>query len=554
MTAPARLFPNRPRGAAWPCLALAAGGARGSTRRTSDHAPRDLTPPWAGEQRKAGCGRGHAASSRSIRHAHTLSRSRAMRPGLAQLRQLAGFSRSGRERVQICTVFAPAPNRWRSSPVVARRDGAPGPQKEPFIMRNMHQLRETRAAKVDTLKALATKAETEKREMTEAETREFDAGKAEIDRLDADIRRAEFLADAERRAHAEPLTAGRDSLAGLEARYQIGRALADYLDKGRLTGVEAEFAAEHRSGRAGGFAVPTGLLLGRRETRALTTTTPSGGPGGNMVATELGPMIDRQRPTLAVELMGATILSGLTSNLDLPRLKASGQAGWVAEHGAATRTDAQFDKVAMGPKTVAAEYEMSRRMMIQAPQIETILRADIGYLLAQALDGAAIKGGGSNEPTGILGTAGVPVVAIGTNGGALTLDHTADLIGAVDAADAIGPRGFLTNAKVRKAAMKLKDAENRPYGVPAVFHNEPATFSNQVPGTLTKGSGTNLSAILYGAWADLVIGYWSAVDIVVNPYHGDVASKGGALLHAFLDADIALRHAESFAVAKDVVA
>lgn len=122
----------------------------------------------------------------------------------------------------------------------------------------------------------------------------------------------------------------------------------------------------------------------------------------------------------------------------------------------------------------------------------------------------------------------------------------------MDAADAAGARGFLTNTKVKKAAMKMKDGNDVPYGLSTVFHNEPVTFSTQVPGNLTKGTGTNLSAMLYGVWSDLIIGYWSSVDIVLNPYHSDVASKGGALLHAFLDADVAVRHAASFAVCKDL--
>ena len=413
---------------------------------------------------------------------------------------------------------------------------------------NVHALKEARAAKVDALKALTAKAAAENRDMNDAESREFDTGRSGVERLDRDIRNAEFLADAERRAEAEPMTGQRRDMADLERRFRVGKAVAEFSENGRMTGAEGEYAAEHRSGRPGAIAMPVAVFLGER--RAVT----AGGDGGNLVATNLGPMIDRLRPTLAVEAMGATVLSGLTANLDLPRLTGSGSVGWVAEHGAATRSDATFDKVSMGPKTVAAEYELSRRMMIQAAQVEAILRGDIGFLLAQALDSAAIKGGGSNEPTGIIGTAGVPVVAIGTNGGALTLDTTADMIGAIDAANVNGERGFLTNAKVRKAAMKLKDGQNRPYGVPAVFHNEAVTFSNQVPANLAKGTGTNLSAILYGAWADLVIGYWSSVDIVVNPYHADVASKGGALLHAFLDADIAIRHPESFVVCKDVVA
>lgn len=31
-----------------------------------------------------------------------------------------------------------------------------------------------------------------------------------------------------------------------------------------------------------------------------------------------------------------------------------------------------------------------------------------------------------------------------------------------------------------------------------------------------------------------------------NPYHPDVASKGGVLMHAFLDADVVVRHPEGF--------
>jgi HK97 family phage major capsid protein len=426
--------------------------------------------------------------------------------------------------------------------------------KDHLYMSRLNSLKETRASKVDALKAIAARAEAERRDLTSIEQTEFDTGRSSVDQLDRELRNAEFLADMERRADAEPITGNRGGMVDLESRYSVGKALAEFSEHGRLTGAEAEFQAEHRSGRPGAITMPTSLFLGSRETRALTTTTPVGGVGGNMIATNQGQFIDRLRPTLAVEALGATVLSGLTGNLDLPRLKNSGTAGWVGEHSNATRSDASFDKVSMGPKTVAAEYEISRRMMLQATQIESILRSDLGFLLAQSIDAAAIKGGGANEPSGILSAAGVPTVAVGANGGPLTLDLISDLIGAIDDANVIGNCGFLTNSKVRKGASKMKDAQNRPYGVPSVFQNEAVSFSNQVPANLAKGSGTNLSAIIYGAWSDLIIGYWSSVDIVVNPYHGDVASKGGALLHAFLDADLAFRHVESFAVCKDVSA
>lgn len=412
-----------------------------------------------------------------------------------------------------------------------------------------HEIQEKRARLIDAGKAIETRAAAEKRQaLTAEETTDLDRIASEIEALNGEERRARIFEDAERRATAEPVTGGRDNLAEIERRFSIGRAIADFAEKGRLTGAEAEWNAEHRSGRANAINVPTSILL---ETRAATVT----GSAGNLVARDLGPTIDRLRPMLATERMGATVLSGLTNFLDLPRMTGSGSVGWVAEGGAATTSDASFDKVSMAPKTVTGQYEMSRRMMIQAPQIEAILRKDIGWLIAQALDAAAIQGGGTNQPTGILANGSVAVVSIGTNGGALTVDNIPDLIKALNVSNVDdGSRAFLTNNLVKAAAMKMKDGQARFYGIAGVFQNEPVTFSSMVPSNLTKGTGTNLSALLYGNWSDLLIGYWSGVDLLLNPYADSVASKGGALLHAFLDCDVAVRHPESFAVIKDIVA
>ena len=253
--------------------------------------------------------------------------------------------------------------------------------------------------------------------------------------------------------------------------------------------------------------------------------------------------------------LGATVLRGLTGNLDLPRIKASGTATWVAEHAPATGSDMQFDKVPLGPKTVTAQYEVSRRMILQAAQIEQILRADIGFLLAQALDAAAINGSGANTPQGIMTVAGVPVISLGANGAALTnADAFADLQGAVLDANSAGT-GFLTNTKVRKAVAKLKDsASSSAWHGGSIPKSAGAVLKSGSVESHQRARGTNLSAAIYGNWQDLVLGYWSSIDILMNPYADSVASKGGALVHAFLDADVAIRHPESFAVCKDIIA
>ena len=69
--------------------------------------------------------------------------------------------------------------------------------------------------------------------------------------------------------------------------------------------------------------------------------------------------------------------------------------------------------------------------------------------------------------------------------------------------------------------------------------------SGNVPSDLTKGTGIDLSAMIFGAWADLLIGQWGGIDLIVD----DVteAAKGDVRLVAHSEWDIAVRHAESFA-------
>ena len=94
------------------------------------------------------------------------------------------------------------------------------------------------------------------------------------------------------------------------------------------------------------------------------------------------------------------------------------------------------------------------------------------------------------------------------------------------------------------AARKLKDGDGHTFSTAELFHNERVEWSTNVPGDI--GAGADANALIYGEWSILYLGYWSGIDLLVNPYHADVASKGGVLLHAFLDADVVVRHPEGF--------
>ena len=421
----------------------------------------------------------------------------------------------------------------------------------------LKDLLEKRARHVKEMRAIADNPEGAGGDLSQDQAKRFDEIKGELESTEKAIERQRLLDEAERRMDGESLTAsGNDGFENEVRNFSIVRAIAGQAGMNVDDGREREISSElqRRSGnKFQGMAVPMQAL----EERVITTTAPGAGPGSNLIATDhLGHQwIDLLRSKLVIKRLGARVLNGLVGNVDIPRLKASATYGWVAENSALSAADMQFDMAPLSPKHAGALAELSRNMLQQSsPDIETLVRHDMAAILARAVDGVAIQGGGSNEPTGILETTGIGDVAMGTNGGPLDGDSVIDLISAVADEDAeTGSLSFLTNTKVKAAAMKLKDGDGRYLGLDTVFQSTPRAFSNLVPSDLDKGTSTGVcSALIYGNFADLLIGYWSAFDLLVNPYESTAYSKGNVQIRAMLTCDVAVRHPESFAAIQDL--
>ncbi|RME97119.1 MAG: phage major capsid protein [Alphaproteobacteria bacterium] len=194
-------------------------------------------------------------------------------------------------------------------------------------------------------------------------------------------------------------------------------------------------------------------------------------------------------------------------------------------------------------------------LMQSSPDIEQLIRRDFAALLAEAVDGVAIDGGGTNEPNGILQTTGIGSVAMGTNGGTITWAAVIDLIAELEIDNAEGS-AFLTNPQVVKSARKTAKVASTDSQMVMEAPDELAGFplvsTNLVPSNLTKGTGTGLSALIFGNFSDLLLGYWSEFDLLVNPYESTAYSKGNVQVRGMVTMDVAVRHPESFAAITDL--
>jgi HK97 family phage major capsid protein len=228
----------------------------------------------------------------------------------------------------------------------------------------------------------------------------------------------------------------------------------------------------------------------------------------------------------------------------------------VNEGVAPTESQQAFDQVTMSPKTVGAFTDISRKLLLQSSlDVEAMVRLDLATVLALEIERAAINGSGTApEPRGILQTSGVTAVALGTNGGTLTWANIVDLETQVAALNAdVNNLNYLTNAKVRGALKATfidgPGSGQRVWADGNMVNGYNAAVTNAVPSNFTKGTGTNLSGILFGDFSALLIGMWNGLDLMVDPY--TASTSGTVRVVALQDVDVALRHPESFAVIKD---
>ncbi len=372
----------------------------------------------------------------------------------------------------------------------------------------------------------------------------------------------QFQAEAIRALASRPTLTADIGMTPKEAkRFSVVRALnalANPADVHARAAAAFEFEASDAVAKRLGKASRGVLIPFEVQKRDMVVGTPSA--GGNLVATDLlsGDFITILRDAMVLNTLGVRYLSGLVGNIAIPKQTGSGSAYWVAEGQAPTESAAAIGQVGMTPKTVGAFTDISRKLLLQSSiDVESFVTSDLAQVLGLAIQRAAISGSGAdNEPSGIITKVAASVIG-GANGGAPTWDHVVDLETAVSVANAdVGTLAYLTNAKVRG---KLKKTfVDGPGTGERVWQkgSEPlngyrAAVTNSVPSNIAKGTGTNLSALLFGNFADLVIGLWGGLDLMVDPF--SLGTTGAVRVTALQDVDVAVRNVESFASMEDVL-
>jgi HK97 family phage major capsid protein len=285
-----------------------------------------------------------------------------------------------------------------------------------------------------------------------------------------------------------------------------------------------------------GVVVPTEAILGRA---SITST----GNASGAVTTDLNSrmFIDNLRPQSSVMAAGATVMTGMDRNFTVPKLVTDATAQWLAEGAAVTESAMDIGSISMSMKRVSATQSFTREALLQAqPNLDDLVRRNLGVVLSQAIDLAGLEGtGASGQPTGVLNTTGVSTLTAAGN----TITHAealtalaaieADNIDTTNAVFIMHPNDYA------RIAQTVVDAGSGQFVID--------TQSNSILGRrVLQTTKATESKVYLGVYEHLLLAMFGGVDLVIDPYTNAASAKIGITSHMM--ADVNVRHPQAFNV------
>jgi HK97 family phage major capsid protein len=308
-----------------------------------------------------------------------------------------------------------------------------------------------------------------------------------------------------------------------------------------------------------GVALPCGVLAPRGRSLSMSNA-------GALNLTKRAPVVDFTdvlRSRAVVAAMGGRFVSlfGGDQPIVIPSKQTGASAAWIGDGAPAPATDFQMtdDPEPGASKTVAATILVSRKLWNGTDDaVHSYIVDEMGAAIAVAVDRAVVAGPGGLAPTGLLSLAGVPSGSFGANGGPPTRAALVAAMKAVGNADgdasATASMGWITSpdgeAKLRLTDGSTAGAGSWLWSDSGRILGKPAASTTSVPNDLAKGSGTGLTALAYGNWADVLVNHAPHVWVMIDRHtHFD----GGVVrIVAFLDVKVVFRHKAAFHVFKDM--
>jgi HK97 family phage major capsid protein len=267
--------------------------------------------------------------------------------------------------------------------------------------------------------------------------------------------------------------------------------------------------------------------------------------GGSMIPTPmLGELIDLQRNLEAMSTAGAReIALPPNGRVQFPKLTNASTAYWVGEGNPITESQPGTGNLDLQAKKLGVLVTLNNELLrFASPSAEGLIRYDMARAAALKADQAMLEGTGGLQIKGLTTYAGIvshSASSAGANGDMVQPQDVAAMEAKLpDAVDT--PSAWLMRKAMYAGLMNRRaDAvtANDSKG-PFLFRSSPAAGSSlpmelagtrvvrssQMSANRVKGSASNLSYILLGAFADWIVARMGVMEFLASG-HGDTAMQ-----------------------------
>jgi len=348
---------------------------------------------------------------------------------------------------------------------------------------------------------------------------------------------------------------------GGEHQYSLVRAINGQINaiegRGGLDGLEFEVHQEllqRRGKSSGGLLVPMDAPI--RYRGDLTTAAGTGAVGTYTLPT----MIDLLRSRMVLAQLGCQFITDQRQQFNLPRTTTGPTASVVSTEGTGvTSTAPAIDALSFTYHSIEARTKMTRQFINGASiSSEQYIANQLTQAVAHKLQYDSLNGAGSGgAPKGLLkytnGVEGINVKALGATGANITWNDILAITGLVDTANASDvARAWLFNP----TTVAYLQGVPKVAGFPKFIlddNNLVAGYgygsTSDVPNNLSKStSGNILSALAFGSFDDMIIGLFTGIDLMVDPF----SAQPHVNVLAVVDYDMHVAHPAAWALCTDL--
>ena len=302
-----------------------------------------------------------------------------------------------------------------------------------------------------------------------------------------------------------------------EQRFSLLKAIRNVAENRQFDPLTAKIVADGQKEQRQAGLNTVGQIFIPFEKRAAVSVTAE---GSDIVGTNLMAIEPALRAKNVLVQSGAKFMTGLSGNVQIPRLSPS-NVGWQNEVGQAVDGAPTFDNVTLTPHRLTCFVDLSKQLLVQdSLSVEEAIRQDIIAAITSKLEATILSADARtvSNPGGLM--AGKTPTAVATFADICKLEA------AVESAGVLNPVSYVVSPSVRANFRDMTKGKGMQL----------AYVDNSLDGATVLSTGNMKDKhFIVADWTNLALAQFGSLDITVDSYSQAVNGCVRLVINSYWD-------------------